>query len=232
MSSPAQSLASVMKVPSNSCFPCLAAFCSFCFGSLGPYSASFRQHKKARARHISTISSPARNVQMLDNKKHQYFRSTRHSCPGTVALLMDESGSPAASSLVIPRWALPTAETSTHRVNLIGKDTAVALSGSELFRDLVCRAAGINTSCRPDSARRSRTPFLGPWPIRSKFKSVTTRAAVDTFLTNFFTCYWESLAVVYYGTHGGYDGCVRASPFRQFGTCWAKRKMMVKDMMK
>lgn len=73
---------------------------------------------------------------------------------------------------------------------------------SELFRDLVCRAAGINTSCRPDSARRSRTPFLGPWPIRSKFKSVTTRAAVDTFLTNFFTCYWESLDhdAVYYGT--------------------------------
>lgn len=78
MSSPAQSLASVMNVPSNSCLP-RWAFCSFCLGSLGAYSASLRQHKKAKARHIKTISNPARKVHMLERRKHQYLRSLRQS---------------------------------------------------------------------------------------------------------------------------------------------------------
>lgn len=108
ISSPAQSLASVMNVPSNSCLP-RAAFCSFCLGSLGPYSASFAQQRNAKARHISTMSRPARNVQMLDSRKHQYFRTTRHGSP-TVALNAasdSDGGSVAASSLVIPRCRAP-----------------------------------------------------------------------------------------------------------------------------
>lgn len=82
ISSPAQSLASVMKVPSNSCLPRLA-FCSFCLGSLGESSGSLRQHMKAKARHSSTIKSPARNVNILDIRKHHHFRSWRHSSIGS-----------------------------------------------------------------------------------------------------------------------------------------------------
>lgn len=82
ISSPAQSLASVMNVPSNSCLPRLA-FCSFCFGSLGDSSGSFRQHMKAKARHSSTMKSPARNVNILDSRKHHHFRSIRHSSIGS-----------------------------------------------------------------------------------------------------------------------------------------------------
>lgn len=114
MSSPAQSLASVMNVPSNSCFPCLAAFCSFCLGSLGPYSASFRQQRKAKALHIRTIRRPARKVHMLDRRKHQYFLSERQSS-GLMEVAFE--GPVAASSLAIPRSALPSSvEASTlHR---------------------------------------------------------------------------------------------------------------------
>lgn len=78
ISSPAQSLASVMKVPSNSCFPCRLAFCSFCFGSFGDSSGSLRQHKKAKARHSRTTRRPAKNVKMLDSRKHHHFRSVKH----------------------------------------------------------------------------------------------------------------------------------------------------------
>uniref|UniRef100_A0A1B0A8U5 Uncharacterized protein n=1 Tax=Glossina pallidipes TaxID=7398 RepID=A0A1B0A8U5_GLOPL len=77
MSSPAQSLASVIKVPSNSCL--FLAFCSFCLASLGPKSGSLRQHTNANARHSNTMNNPTRNVIMLDSKKHQYFRTLRHS---------------------------------------------------------------------------------------------------------------------------------------------------------
>lgn len=109
ISSPAQSFASVMNVPSNSCLP-RAAFCSFCLGSLGAYSASLRQHKKANARHISTMRSPARNVHILDNKKHQYFRTLRQSSgsktPDSSVVVSTTSvgGTQAAPSLVIP-WS-------------------------------------------------------------------------------------------------------------------------------
>lgn len=114
ISSPAQSLASVIKVPSKSCFPCLAAFCSFCLGSLGPYSASLRQHKNAKARHISTISSPARKVHMLDSRKHQYFRTDRHeSVSVTLEAIDSDGGSLAASSLVMPQRAPSLVEAST-----------------------------------------------------------------------------------------------------------------------
>lgn len=78
INSPAQSLASVMKVPSNSCFPCRLAFCSFCFGSFGDSSGSLRQHRKAKARHSKTTNRPAKNVNMLDNRKHHHFRSCKH----------------------------------------------------------------------------------------------------------------------------------------------------------
>lgn len=78
ISSPAQSLASVMKVPSNSCFPCRLAFCSFCFGSFGDSSGSLLQHKKAKARHSRTTRRPATNVAMLDTRKHHHFRSVKH----------------------------------------------------------------------------------------------------------------------------------------------------------
>lgn len=79
MSSPAQSLASVMKVPSNSCLFWRFAFCSFCFGSFGPSSGSLRQHRKAAARHSSTMSRPARKVKMLERRKHHHFRTLRQS---------------------------------------------------------------------------------------------------------------------------------------------------------
>lgn len=79
MSSPAQSFASVMKVPSNSCLPCRAAFCSFCFGSFGENSGSFRQKRKANALHSKTMVRPAKNVKMLDRRKHHHFRTTRQS---------------------------------------------------------------------------------------------------------------------------------------------------------
>lgn len=79
ISSPAQSFASVMKVPSNSCFPCRAAFCSFCFGSLGASSGSLWQQTNAHARHTSTTHSPARNVKIDDRRKHHHFRTLRHS---------------------------------------------------------------------------------------------------------------------------------------------------------
>lgn len=67
-----------MKVPSNSCFPCRLAFCSFCFGSFGDSSGSLRQHKKAKARHSKTTNRPAKNVKMLDSRKHHHFRSVKH----------------------------------------------------------------------------------------------------------------------------------------------------------
>lgn len=79
ISSPAQSLASVIKVPSNSCFPCRLAFCSFCFGSLGDSSGSLRQKRKANVRHSRTINSPARNVNILDSRKHHHFRPVKQS---------------------------------------------------------------------------------------------------------------------------------------------------------
>lgn len=126
ISSPAQSLASVIKVPSKSCFPCLAAFCSFCFGSLGPYSASFRQHKNAKARHISTISSPARKVHMLDSRKHQYFRSERHGSDSvTLGDIDNDGGSLAASSLVMPQRAPSLVEASTPTQTLLHGDRKI-----------------------------------------------------------------------------------------------------------
>lgn len=82
MSSPAQSLASVMNVPSNSCFPCRAAFCSFCFGSFGENSGSFRQQRKAKALHNKTMVRPAKKVKMLDRRKHHHFRTLRQSSTG------------------------------------------------------------------------------------------------------------------------------------------------------
>lgn len=86
MSSPAQSLASVINVPSNS-LPCRAAFCSFCFGSLGANSGSFRQHKKAKARQSRTIRRPAKKVNILDSKKHHHLRIFKQSSSGGSSLV-------------------------------------------------------------------------------------------------------------------------------------------------
>lgn len=82
MSSPAQSFASVMNVPSNSCLPWRAAFCSFCFGSFGENSGSFRQQRKAKALHSKTMVRPAKKVKMLDRRKHHHFRSLRQPSSG------------------------------------------------------------------------------------------------------------------------------------------------------
>lgn len=82
ISSPAQSLASVMNVPSNSCLPCRLAFCSFCFGSFGASSGSLRQQMNANARHSSTTSRPAKNVNILDNRKHHHFLPLRQMRSG------------------------------------------------------------------------------------------------------------------------------------------------------
>lgn len=101
ISSPAQSLASVINVPSNSCLP-RCAFCSFCLGSLGAYSASLRQHKKAKARHIRTMRRPARKVHMLDSRKHQYFRTARHPSGSVGSSVVASVGdTQAAPSLVM-----------------------------------------------------------------------------------------------------------------------------------
>lgn len=93
ISSPAQSLASVINVPSNSCLPRLA-FCSFCLGSLGDSSGSLRQHMKANARHNSTMSRPARNVKILDNRKHHHFRILRQSSGDSVVNAIASSSQP------------------------------------------------------------------------------------------------------------------------------------------
>lgn len=82
MSSPAQSLASVTNVPSNSSLACRGGFGRFCcFRSLWLYSGegSLRQQIMDMARHIRTIKRPARKVKMLDRRKHHHFRSLRHS---------------------------------------------------------------------------------------------------------------------------------------------------------
>lgn len=91
MSSPAQSLASVMKVPSNSCLPWRAAFCSFCFGSFGDSSGSLRQQTNAQARHNSTTRSPAANVKIDDSRKHHHFRTLRQSYSGLDAVVASSS---------------------------------------------------------------------------------------------------------------------------------------------
>lgn len=82
ISSPAQSLASVINVPSNSCFPCRLAFCSFCFGSFGARSGSLRQQIKAKARQSRTTSRPAKNVNILESRKHHHFLSFRQIISG------------------------------------------------------------------------------------------------------------------------------------------------------
>lgn len=99
INSPAQSFASVIKVPSKSCLPCrAAAFCSFCLGSLGANSGSLRQHRKAKTRHSSTTRRPATNVTILESTKHHHLRTRRHS-----------SASPAPSP---PSSAAPVTTTS------------------------------------------------------------------------------------------------------------------------
>lgn len=90
ISSPAQSLASVIKVPSNSCLPRLA-FCSFCLGSFGDSSGSLRQHMNAKARQRRTIRSPAKNVKMLDKRKHHHFRTWRQSSKGASVVINSSS---------------------------------------------------------------------------------------------------------------------------------------------
>lgn len=90
ISSPAQSLASVINVPSNSCLPRLA-FCSFCLGSFGDSSGSLRQHMNAKARQRRTIRSPAKNVKMLDRRKHHHFRTKRHSSIGASVVINSSS---------------------------------------------------------------------------------------------------------------------------------------------
>ena len=82
ISSPAQSLASVTNVPSNSSFCCLGGLGRFCcFKSLWLYSGegSFRQQMMESARHKRTMSRPARKVKMLESRKHHHLRSLRHS---------------------------------------------------------------------------------------------------------------------------------------------------------
>ncbi|CAF4813536.1 unnamed protein product [Pieris macdunnoughi] len=95
ISSPAQSLASVIKVPSNSCFPWRAAFCSFSFGSLGDSSGSRRQHTKAHNRHSSTTSRPAMNVTIEDRRKHHHFRTLRQSSSSGIGAVVASSSDEA-----------------------------------------------------------------------------------------------------------------------------------------
>lgn len=92
ISSPAQSFASVMNVPSNSCFPCRAAFCSFCLGSLGASSGSLRQQRYAAMRHNDTTANPAMNVMIDERRKHHHFRTLRHSTSsGSDAVVVSSS---------------------------------------------------------------------------------------------------------------------------------------------
>lgn len=92
ISSPAQSFASVINVPSNSCLPRLA-FCSFCFGSFGDSSGSLRQHMNAKALQSKTIRSPITNVAILETRKHHHFLSWRHSSIGASVVVKSTSHS-------------------------------------------------------------------------------------------------------------------------------------------
>lgn len=100
ISSPAQSLASVINVPSNS-LPWRAAFCSFCLGSFGANSGSLRQHRKAKARQSRTISRPARKVNMLDSTKHHHFRTLRHSSTWGASVVAASHVIPAELCLLV-----------------------------------------------------------------------------------------------------------------------------------
>lgn len=111
ISSPAQSLASVMNVPSNSCLPC--RFCSFlgsAFGQPGAASSAgcLRVNRNAKNRHSSTISSPARNVNTLDNRKHHHLRSCRHSVfGGNVVACTGHCAQHGLSGIIVPRRGRP-----------------------------------------------------------------------------------------------------------------------------
>lgn len=86
-------LASVINVPSNSCLPRLA-FCSFCLGSFGANSGSLRQQINAQKRHSSTIRSPARKVNILDNRKHHHFRTWRQLSSKGASVVTNSSSQP------------------------------------------------------------------------------------------------------------------------------------------
>lgn len=193
ISSPAQSLASVINVPSNSCLPCLAAFCSFCLGSFGPRSASLRQHRNANARHINTISNPARNVQMLDKRKHQYLRTARQSGPVAVRFEMEmKGGSLAASSLVIPRGPMPRTEASTWfrwcfttEKRTSGKHRLAACRPTQAdcrVQERRCiRAAGINNVPPKKRARWRRRAVLSNWDKFAVFGGINWKKTCNVY---------------------------------------------------
>lgn len=152
MSSPAQSFASVMKVPSNSCFPWRAAFCSFCLGSLGASSGSLWQQTNVHARHTSTTVSPARNVMMDDRRKHHHFRTLRHAVTSSGSDVEDVSSSDEA----IPRWREASSQARHARAAMRAPRTAE--------RDWAARR------CRRRSMPRDRSP-----PRRAAALALPTR---------------------------------------------------------
>lgn len=104
-----------MNVPSNSCLPC--RFVSFLGSEFGQPCATssagcLRVNRNAKNRHRSTISSPARNVNTLDSRKHHHLRSCRQSvfggmvvaCTGHSCAQHCRSGSIAD---VVPRRGRP-----------------------------------------------------------------------------------------------------------------------------
>lgn len=89
MSSPAQSFASVINPisfpPATTAAP-PAAFGSAALTTFAPAPAPlfslFRQQRKANARQIRMMKSPAMNVNTLDRRKHHHLRSFMHSSWG------------------------------------------------------------------------------------------------------------------------------------------------------
>ena len=88
ISSPAQSLASVTKLPSTRFMDlalpggrppwfCWAASFSFCCWTSNSVASLCLQNKNSPRRHIKTIAIPATKVKMLDRRKHQYMRFSR-----------------------------------------------------------------------------------------------------------------------------------------------------------
>lgn len=128
ISSPAQSLASVMNVPSNSCLPCrFGSFLGSLFGQPGAASSAgcLRVNRNAKNRHRSTISSPARNVNTLDSRKHHHLRSCRHSVFGGIVVVCTghSCAQHCLSGSIVPHRGRPIRK---HQIPLCGQRLVVA----------------------------------------------------------------------------------------------------------
>ncbi|GFU80408.1 hypothetical protein TNCV_3521801 [Trichonephila clavipes] len=114
MSSPAQSFASVINPisfppaiappPGTPPLPGSVALTTFA-PAPAPLFSLFRQQRKANARQIRMMKSPAMNVNTLDRRKHHHLRSFMHSSWALRALVTFHSSTPVSvvSSMRLPR---------------------------------------------------------------------------------------------------------------------------------